>query len=285
MSVFENVAFGLRFRKISKGKIMETVQDVLRLVRLEGLDKRKPSQLSGGQQQRVALARALVLHPEALLLDEPLSNLDRKLRNEMRLEIRRIQRELGITTIFVTHDQEEALTMSDRVAVMSKGQIEQVGKPSEVYERPTSAFVAEFVGETNFFIGKIKEVVGNLAVMQTKGGIQFKAIIPENHRLNLRTGDDVKLIVRPERVAISKSHGETTDKENMLQGTIDEIVFLGPLISYRIKLFDGLSMRITDKNYGKPLYSTSENVFLKISPNDLSLVPNDFGNLSEEAIR
>ena len=170
LSVFENVAFGLRRKGISGAEVTRRVGEALELVSLARYGKRRPAQLSGGQQQRVALARALVNHPQVLLLDEPLGALDLKLRKQMQLELKRIQDEVGITFIFVTHDQEEAMTISDRIAVMNKGRIEQLGRPEEVYERPATQFVAEFLGETNILGGTITEVSDQGAQVQTEAG-------------------------------------------------------------------------------------------------------------------
>lgn len=191
MTVFENIAYGLKVRKLPKEEIKERVMWALELVKLEGLGGRYPSQLSGGQQQRVALARALVVEPRILLLDEPLSNLDAKLRVEMRAEIRRIQRELGTTLIYVTHDQEEAMSISDRIAVMSSGKVEQIGEPREIYERPKTIFVAEFVGKCNIIRGRaISEnrliLLGRELKLNTEGfeGEVVVAIRPEKIKIN-----------------------------------------------------------------------------------------------------
>src|SRR5512134_1248126 len=158
MTVYQNVAFGLEMEGADKHEIQKRVKRALEMVQLTGLDRRRPKQLSGGQQQRVALARALVKTPDVLLLDEPLGALDLKLRKEMQLELKSLQQQLGITFIYVTHDQEEALTMSDRIAVMSKGKVQQIGTPVEIYERPANRFVADFIGESNFFEGKLKSL-------------------------------------------------------------------------------------------------------------------------------
>ncbi|RLF25672.1 MAG: ABC transporter ATP-binding protein, partial [Thermoprotei archaeon] len=169
MNVWDNIAYGLKVRKIPRREIEKRVKEAIRLVGLEGLEKRKPSQLSGGQQQRVALARALVIEPQVLLLDEPLSNLDAKVRAQLRVEIRKLQKKLKITTIYVTHDQEEALSISDRVAVMSHGRILQIGTPREVYENPSSRFIADFIGMSNFIEGTVKELHPPMALIEAKG--------------------------------------------------------------------------------------------------------------------
>ena len=179
MTIGENVAFGLQMKKVSKSEITTRVRDALAMVRLPGYEQRKPRQLSGGQQQRVALARALVNRPEVLLLDEPLGALDLKLRKEMQLELKRLQREVGITFVFVTHDQEEALTMSDRIAVMSQGVTLQVGDANEIYEHPNCRFVADFIGDTNFLDGKIAEKDGARVRLDMLDGSGLWAVTPK----------------------------------------------------------------------------------------------------------
>lgn len=197
MTVFDNVAFGLKLRKLPKDEIKKRVKDILELVRLEGLENRYPRQLSGGQQQRVALARALVIEPQVLLLDEPLSNLDAKLREEMRFEIKDLQRKLRITTIYVTHDQAEALALSDRIAVMNQGRIIQVGTPYEIYNAPTNEFVARFVGVSNLIEGKVDDYdpVKGKVLIKTKNELEIIAFSK-----NVRKGQIVKLSIRPEYI-------------------------------------------------------------------------------------
>jgi len=177
MNIFDNVAFGLRERKLNRLEIQRKVADALKQVDLEGTAERRPSQLSGGQQQRVALARTLVIQPRVLLLDEPLSNLDAKLRVEMRLELLKLQRDLGLTTIYVTHDQEEALAMSTRIAVMKTGKIVQQGNPREVYERPADEFVATFVGQANFFSGRVAHCAGHIIDVALDDGVMIRAAL------------------------------------------------------------------------------------------------------------
>ena len=192
LSVAQNIAFGLRMRNVAKAEITRRVAEAIALVKLGGLDERRPHELSGGQRQRVALARALVIRPKILLLDEPLSNLDLKLREEMRLEIAELQRRLAITTIFVTHDQSEALVMSDRIAVMNAGRIEQIGSPADIYERPASRFVAEFIGRMNLFPGRLD--AGKVIV----AGASLALAIPPDAR------EIVLVAVRPERAGIAR---------------------------------------------------------------------------------
>src|SRR5574341_1966592 len=200
-TVRENVGYGLKFKGVDRGEAGRRVEAMLRTVRLDGFADRYPKQLSGGQQQRVALARALVIEPAILLLDEPLSNLDAKLREEMRVELREIQREVGITTVFVTHDQEEARVMSDRVAVMNRGLIEQIGTPAEIYERPATNFVAQFVGESNWFVGHVEESRAGVVVVKTEEGL----IIRTRSDRAWRPGDRVQVAIRPEKIQVGES--------------------------------------------------------------------------------
>jgi ABC-type Fe3+/spermidine/putrescine transport system ATPase subunit len=230
LSVFENVAFPLRVRRESNDTVHRRVDHALEIVGLGGFAERGATQLSGGQQQRVALARALVYEPEILLLDEPLSNLDAKLREQMRVEIRALQLNLGLTVLYVTHDQAEAMTLSDRIAVVNRGRFEQVGTPEEVYETPQSAFVAEFLGRTVSFEGKIIENHGGAAI-EFSGG-------PDNHFIalpsleNFATGAPIKITVRPEDIEIV---GAPERNSGMLTGQIEQIAYLGDRFEYHVK--------------------------------------------------
>jgi putative spermidine/putrescine transport system ATP-binding protein len=220
MTVAENVAFGLEMRKISKLEIAARTKEVLRMVRLDGYAERLPRQLSGGQQQRVALARALAVRPDVLLLDEPLSNLDAKLREEVRIEIRELQRQLGLTTIMVTHDQEEALTVADRLVVMADGEIRQIGSQRDLYERPADRFVAAFVGRSTFLEGR----VSTPGQFETAGGL----------RLQCR-GDTVPgaavLALRPERLSL-----DAGDQDNRLPGKVEFVSYLGAVLELHVRL-------------------------------------------------
>src|SRR5437899_2065976 len=198
MSVYDNVAFGLKVKRVPRAEHGERVQEMLRVVSLEGLDRRRARQLSGGQQQRVALARALVNKPAALLLDEPLGALDVKLRKQMQFELKRIQAELRTTFVYVTHDQEEALAMSDRIAVMNLGRVEQIGTPREIYENPETAFVADFIGSLNALDFRVDELVGAYALMRL--GTHERLVVPVGS--SARPGDSFRVAVRPERVQI-----------------------------------------------------------------------------------
>jgi spermidine/putrescine ABC transporter ATP-binding subunit len=245
MSVAGNVAFGLRMRRVPKPEIKERVAEALRQVRLDGLDDRRPAELSGGQQQRVALARAVVIRPRLLLLDEPLSNLDAKLRKGMQIEIRSLQESLGITTIHVTHDQSEALSLSDRVVIMNAGEVQQVGPPREVYARPHSAFVADFVGESNLLKGRVAAVGGNggALTVELDSGERLEApFVP-----SLRAGARVSVIVRPEAIRMARK-GDAAAAANSFEGTVDRVVYTGALSTTFVRLASGLALTVESQN-------------------------------------
>jgi spermidine/putrescine transport system ATP-binding protein len=222
LSVFDNVAFGPRIRQLESGKLEQRVREMLEVVRLGDFARRMPSQLSGGQRQRVALARALVNDPSALLLDEPLSALDAELRRQMQIELKRIQRDVGITFVFVTHDQEEALTMSDRIAVMSKGRLEQVGTPEEIYDEPASAFVARFIGSANLIPVVVERTAGERAVLRLPGDVRGEA--PTGGR-RFEPGAEALLMIRPERLEIAPQ--EPPPGRLGLPVTCTDLVFQG----------------------------------------------------------
>lgn len=228
MTVAENIAFPLKMRKWPRQEIERAVKEALQLVRLPGFEDRYPRQLSGGQQQRVALARALVFRPPVLLMDEPLGALDKKLREEMQLEIKHIQESLNITTIYVTHDQEEALTMSDRIAVMRDGRIEQVGTPRELYERPASEFVANFIGESNFLTGQLERRDGRSYLVTSDG---LRIVLPATE--DVGAGGSVTVALRPERIVIAEDRGE-----NRFEGIIEEVIYVGEATKFRVRIGD-----------------------------------------------
>src|SRR5437660_3864673 len=230
MSIYDNVAFGLKVKRVPRSEHSERVHEMLRVVELEGLERRRTRQLSGGQQQRVALARALVNRPAALLLDEPLGALDVKLRKQMQFELKRIQAELGTTFVYVTHDQEEALAMSDRIAVMNDGRVEQIGSPRQIYEHPETAFVADFIGSLNALDLRIDELVGGYAVVRL--GQDESVVIPVG--AGHRAGEAVRIAVRPERVQIGPSDEAGLDGGSRLTGTIDEVVYLGMYTQFHV---------------------------------------------------
>lgn len=234
MTVGENVAYGLRFRMLSKNQMQERVAQVMKLVGLEGYDRRSPNQLSGGQQQRVALARALVVEPQVLLFDEPLSNLDAKLREQMREEIRRVQQSLGITSLYVTHDQVEAMSLSDKIVVMNQGKIEQVGTPQEIYRRPATRFVADFIGKVNFF------PVSRWAL----SGGQMDVQVYE-HRLTLEAPEtalprDIVVMCRPEAIQLQRDAG--------IPGKVRKAVYLGSAVEYTVEMPDGALATVVENN-------------------------------------
>lgn len=262
LTVYENIAYGLNVQRLPKPEITERVNRVLDLVHLEGYGHRAPTQLSGGQQQRVALARALVMEPKVLLMDEPLSNLDAKLREEMRTEIRRIQKELNITSVYVTHDQIEAMTLSDRIVVMNLGVIEQIGTPVEMYRFPNSHFVANFIGRANFVPGVVLEQQEATLVVRSLGEV----LRLTNVRRKFKAADQVSLIVRPEMTCIKKS-GE------LFRGVIRRAVFLGDVIEYDVEaggqLITGLE---TDPNV-MSLFPEGEEVSIGFAEGCIQVLP------------
>ena len=246
MSIYDNVAFGLKVKRVPRRDHSARIHEILRVVELEGLESRRPRQLSGGQQQRVALARALVNRPAALLLDEPLGALDVKLRKQMQLELKRIQHELGTTFVYVTHDQDEALAMSDRIAVMNGGSVEQVGAPREIYEHPATAFVADFIGSLNALDFRVDELVGGFAVMRL--GEQDRIVAPVGPET--KVGDSFRVAVRPERVQIG---GTPTDGGSSVEGTIGEIVYLGMYTQFHVDTPAGriVSHRLAEESFAQ----------------------------------
>lgn len=256
MSVKDNVAYGLKNQKLPKSEIDKKVNEILEVVRITDLKDRLPDQLSGGQQQRVALARAIVTHPAVLLMDEPLSNLDAKLRVEMRLAIREIQKKIDITTVYVTHDQEEALAVSDRIAVMNDGIIQQIGKPEVIYKRPVNTFVANFIGTTNFF----------------KGKLSGESIKVDNYKFNLnnlntQADQDVIVSVRPQEFIFVEEGG--------ISGTIMTSTFLGLNTHYFIKLADGQEIEVIDSSNSPVILPENEVVNLKFNTDTINVFDNE----------
>src|SRR5499426_3116466 len=243
MNVFENVAFGLRRKAVAKPEITRRVGEMLEIVDLAGRGERRPRELSGGQQQRVALARALVNHPRALLLDEPLGALDLKLRQAMQVELKRIQREVGITFVYVTHDQGEALTMSDRIAVMNDGSIEHLGTPREIYEHPRTRFVAGFIGTSNLLTGTVTRLDGDRAIIQISPDEQI--IVPVQDRA-VGEGSRLELTVRPEKIDL------TTERPSgegcALRGTVTEVVYLGTSTNFSVTTSAGADVVVFQQN-------------------------------------
>jgi spermidine/putrescine transport system ATP-binding protein len=239
MTVGQNIGFGLEMQGKPKAQVAARVEQMLRLVQMEELKNRRTSQISGGQQQRVALARALAPEPKVLLLDEPLSALDYKLRKEMQIELKRMQSETGITFIFVTHDQEEALTMSDRIAVMSKGKILQVGSPRDIYDRPAVRFVANFIGETNFLEGKLLSMAKGQAKVALDAGATIMAGLADG----VAPSDKVTVVVRPEHAEILPGSKKAT-----LSGKLENIVYFGTDTHYHVRLDRGGEFMVRQQN-------------------------------------
>jgi spermidine/putrescine transport system ATP-binding protein len=236
MKVFDNLAYGLKVRRVKKEEIKIRVKKVLEVVHLEGFGNRYPKQLSGGQQQRVALARALIVEPSVVLFDEPLGSLDLKLRREMQIEIKNIQRRLGTTFIYVTHDQQEALNMCDRIAILNEGRIEQIGTAEEIYERPKTRFVADFIGDINFMDGKVSTIEGKKLTVESDG-LSLKAVTESV----VQAGSFVTLCIRPERILM----GDDTRKcDTVISGKITNIVYTGAIRRCIVKLTNGSMIKV-----------------------------------------
>jgi putative spermidine/putrescine transport system ATP-binding protein len=251
LTVFENIAFPLRMRRVPEATITREVQRVLEVVRLPGIGDRLPRALSGGQQQRVALARCIVYRPSIVLMDEPLGALDKKLRDQMQLEIKHLHTQLGITVLYVTHDQEEAMIMSDRICLMNEGRIEQVGPPADLYFRPRTVFAADFLGESNLLDATLAGTEGDVAVLHTGAGATLRApAVPA-----LRPGARVKLMVRPERLAVL-APGE--DAANVLDGTLREVILVGGVTKYYVTLAEGRTVCAARLTAGPPGVSAAE---------------------------
>ena len=250
-NVFDNVAYGLRLRKVPKDEIQRRVTDILALVELSGMEARMTNQLSGGQQQRVALARALVVEPGVLLFDEPLSNLDAKLRVQMRTEIRRIQQALGITAIYVTHDQSEAMSISDNIILMKGGVIAQMGTPMEIYYRPNSEFVADFIGECNFLKGTVRNVTGSETVIEVNGRPVSVAAVG-GHAVS--AGSEAEIVLRPEAIAIAD--------QGQLPCKVELSCFMGSYQNYHVRVGDTL-VKITDNcPVNKKIFAVGDEAFI-----------------------
>jgi len=270
MTVFQNVAFGLEMDHVAKNEIKARVGKALDLVQLSGMGKRTPKQLSGGQQQRVALARAIVKTPKVLLLDEPLGALDLKLRKEMQLELKSLQQQLGITFIYVTHDQEEALTMSDRIAVMSLGKVMQMGKPVEIYERPNCRFVADFIGTSNFFHGVVKSLEnGKASVELPELGASVDGIVSGD----IQTGDAVVVSVRPEKISLTDKPDQT---HFSLEGVVSNSTYIGSDTHVYVEV-KGKLMKVWEQNKTSNLdprayYSIGQKVWLVFFPENTLVI-------------
>ncbi len=262
MTVAQNVAFGLEERRVARDEVKKRVAAALESVQMAPFAERKIAQLSGGQQQRVALARALVIRPRCLLLDEPLSNLDAKLRLEMRTEIRRVCKEFGLTAIYVTHDQKEALSISDRMAILEGGHIAQIGSPEDVYRRPRSRVVADFIGETNFLTGKVESASAGKAVVRSEVGV-FEGIVSDPNWLP-RAGEEATLSVRPECWKLSETGGAT----NCAAGSIGESVYLGEVAQYRFAAGE-VTLKIFELNPHPSSRPPGRRLFASVEPDDV----------------
>ncbi|GAB4326445.1 MAG: ABC transporter ATP-binding protein [Leptolyngbyaceae cyanobacterium] len=269
LTVWENVAFGLKLQKHRKAEMQVRVDDALKLVKMEAFARRFPAQLSGGQQQRVALARALVNRPAVLLLDEPLGALDLKLRKEMQMEISNLHRELGLTFVMVTHDQEEALSLSDRIAVMNQGRIEQIDAPYRIYEQPKTPFVADFIGDTNLFHGKIEGFTSSTLWINTDNGLPMKAQPPEAGP-SLTSGP-VMVSVRPEKIQVSLS--PPAEAANCFEGRLLNLMYLGTHVHCTIELRSGDRVTVLQPNTSNPLPSADTPIFLSWQVQDCLALP------------
>jgi putative spermidine/putrescine transport system ATP-binding protein len=245
LTVFENIAFPLRMRRVPEATIAREVRRVLEVVRLPDIGQRLPRSLSGGQQQRVALARCVVYRPSIVLMDEPLGALDKKLRDQMQLEIKHLHTELGITVLYVTHDQEEAMIMSDRICLMNEGRIEQIGAPSELYFQPRTVFAADFLGESNILEATVAGTDGEVVLLHRVPGATFRAPAPSS----ARPGARVKLMVRPERLVLL---GPGEDAPNVLDGVLREVILVGGVTKYYVTLADGRAISATGLTAGPP---------------------------------
>src|SRR5258707_1938510 len=263
-TVAENVAFGLRMRGIDKATIAIKVKAALAMVELTGMEDRRPGQLSGGQQQRVALARAIVIGPRVLLCDEPLGALDKKLRQAMQFELKQLQRKLGLTMVFVTHDQEEALAMSDRIAVMNAGKVEQIGAPSDIYDRPSTRFVADFIGDTNLFRGEVIRDGGGNSVLQVDKGLSIELAAPPE-----ATGA-VSIALPPEKISLATSPPRT---RHCLDGVVESANFQGGSVLYRIETAGGRRVLAQQPNNGShELFQAGAAVALRWKPSDIVIL-------------
>jgi spermidine/putrescine ABC transporter ATP-binding subunit len=272
MTVADNIAFGLEMKGIPDNEIEERVRDALSLVHLEELGDRYPNELSGGQQQRVALTRALAIEPSVLLLDEPLSNLDKQLREDMRLEILRLHREIDTTMVYVTHNQEEALTMSDRMVVMKDGHIRQIGVPEEVYQEPSDKFVADFIGNANLLTGSINKVNEETYTITLNNGYVVELASVTAHTVTLTAGNTITLLFRPNRLTVH-SGDYNGDEPNQLHGTIEEATYLGSSMEYFIDIEDE-QLHVAQQNFeNRGAFESGDEVVLSFEPDAPYAIP------------
>ena len=281
LDVAGNIGFGLRRRGVGGDEIRRRTAAILEKVRLAGYERRRSNELSGGQQQRVALARALVNEPNVLLLDEPLGALDLKLRKQLQVELKRIQMDVGITFVYVTHDQEEALTMSDRIAVMHRGRIEQVGAPEDLYDRPATSFVADFIGTTNLLSGTIEGLDGAAATVRLDSGDRC-LVAPAGRR----AGHAVQLSIRPESIVMHRDGGDAGDRGDRagprLHATIEQVAYLGATVQYHIRTEGGLGLSVLAGKAG-PRFESGDSVSLAWAPTDALVLGDRSSELEDDA--
>lgn len=257
MTVWDNINFGLKMKKIDKKEAVKRIKQAIKLVKLEGFEDRYPPQLSGGQQQRVAIARGIVMNHKVLLLDESLCSLDLKLKRQMQIELKKLQKKLGMTFIYVTHDQDEALTMSDRIVIINKGIIEQIDTPRNIYRKPKTAFVADFIGESNLIKGTISEIQEDYAITKIDNELELK-IDKDNYQIN----ETVKLIIRPEDIKITK-----TKTNNSIKGIITDEIYDGAMTKYIISITDKIQLKANF--YGIDIYDKDDEVYLTIDKENI----------------
>ena len=257
MTVWDNINFGLKMKKIDKKEAVKRIKQAIKLVKLEGFEDRYPPQLSGGQQQRVAIARGIVMNHKVLLLDESLCSLDLKLKRQMQIELKKLQKKLGMTFIYVTHDQDEALTMSDRIVIINKGIIEQIDTPRNIYRKPKTAFVADFIGESNLIKGTISEIQDDYAITKIDNELELK-INKDNYQIN----ETVKLIIRPEDIKITK-----TKTNNSIKGIITDEIYDGAMTKYIISITDKIQLKVNF--YGIDIYDKDDEVYLTIDKENI----------------
>jgi len=275
MTVGENIAFPLKLRKFSKADAKRQTAEVLELVKLPGYEQRYPRQLSGGQQQRIAVARALVFNPRVLLMDEPLGALDKQLRESLQLEIKQLHDQLGVTIIYVTHDQQEALVMSDRIAVMNNGRIEQIGSPTELYDQPQTRFVASFLGESNFLDGRLSgsDAQGSVVTIEGVGAVRVPGQSGSSNSSSSSQGNQVTIAVRPEKIVFSDDAPMVDGQMNRLDGMVVQVIFVGEMRRYDVHLANGSSLIVKRHNRsGMRQYERGESVHVAWHLADTRLV-------------
>ena len=260
MTVWDNINFGLKMKKIDKKEAVKRIKQAIKLVKLEGFEDRYPPQLSGGQQQRVAIARGIVMNHKVLLLDESLCSLDLKLKRQMQIELKKLQKKLGMTFIYVTHDQDEALTMSDRIVIINKGIIEQIDTPRNIYRKPKTAFVADFIGESNLIKGTISEIQDDYVITKIDNELELK-INKDNYQIN----ETVKLIIRPEDIKITK-----TKTNNSIKGIITDEIYDGAMTKYIISITDKIQLKANF--YGIDIYDKDDEVYLTIDKENIIII-------------